>query len=144
MYVDVVKLAGKKQNINPMWKILMNDVDLGEPPSFLDHVYLVCTQTECQTSKDTVDNYRHMFESRISAGVMEKFLCSGKLEANISSWSMAWKVTRRNVWSDIANWRTKQFNSCTKWQLHVLTIINSRKKKWDPLENCLKFANRLF
>ena len=40
----------------------------GEPTSFLDHVYLVCTQRQCETSKDIVDNYRTMFESRISAG----------------------------------------------------------------------------
>ena len=38
MYVDDIKLAGKKQNINPTWKILKKDVDLGEPTSFLDHV----------------------------------------------------------------------------------------------------------
>ena len=31
VYVDDIKLAGKKQNIDPMWKILMKDVDLGEP-----------------------------------------------------------------------------------------------------------------
>ena len=34
--VDDIKLAGKKQNINPMWKVLNNEVDLGEPTSFLD------------------------------------------------------------------------------------------------------------
>ena len=33
------KLAGKKQNINPMWPVLNKEVDLGEPTSFLDHVY---------------------------------------------------------------------------------------------------------
>ena len=31
MYVDDIKLAGKKQNINPMWKVLNKEVDLGEP-----------------------------------------------------------------------------------------------------------------
>ena len=72
VYVDDIKLAGKKQNINPTWKIHMKDVDLGEPTSFLDHVYLGRTQRECQISKDTVDNYRNMFKSRISAGVKEK------------------------------------------------------------------------
>ena len=66
--VDDIKLAGKKQNLDPMWKVLNKEVDLGEPTSFLDHVYLGCTQRQCQTSKDTVDNYRTMFESRISAG----------------------------------------------------------------------------
>ena len=29
VYVDGIKLAGKKQNIEPMWKVLMKDVDLG-------------------------------------------------------------------------------------------------------------------
>ena len=36
--VDDIKLAGKKQNINPMWNVLNKEVDLGEPTSFLDHV----------------------------------------------------------------------------------------------------------
>ena len=49
----------------------MTDVDMGEPTSFLDHVYLGYTQRECQISKDIVDNYRSMFETRISAGATE-------------------------------------------------------------------------
>ena len=72
VYVDDINLAGKKQNINPMWKVLNKEVDLVEPPSFLDHVYLGCTQRKCEVSKDIVDNYRTMFESRISAGGTEK------------------------------------------------------------------------
>ena len=55
MYVDDIKLAGKKQNLDPMWKVLNKEVDLGEPTFFLDHVYLDCTQRQCQSSKDTVD-----------------------------------------------------------------------------------------
>ena len=39
VYVDDIKLAVKTKNIEPTWKILMKDVDLGEPTSFLDHVY---------------------------------------------------------------------------------------------------------
>ena len=70
VYVDDIKLAGK-QNLDPMWKVLNKEVDLGEPTSFLDHVYLGCTQRQCQISKDIVDNYRTMFESRISAGIRE-------------------------------------------------------------------------
>ena len=76
MYVDVIKLAGRKQNIDPMWKVLNKEVDLGEPTSFLDHVYLECTQRQCEISKDIVDNYRAMFESRISAGRTEKLAYS--------------------------------------------------------------------
>ena len=40
VYVDDIKLAGKKQNVDPMWKLLKKEVDWGEPTSFLDHVYL--------------------------------------------------------------------------------------------------------
>ena len=70
--VDDLKLAGTNHNINPMWKILMKDVDLGEPTSLFDHVYLGCIHAECQTSKDIVDNYRNLFESRMSVGGKEK------------------------------------------------------------------------
>ena len=55
--MDDIKLAGKRQNIDPMWKVLNKEVDLGEPTSFFDHVYLVCTQKQCEISKDIVDNY---------------------------------------------------------------------------------------
>ena len=34
-YVDDIKMAGKKQNIDPMWNVLSKDVDLGQPTSFL-------------------------------------------------------------------------------------------------------------
>ena len=53
--------------------------------SFLDHENLGCTQRQCEISKDIVDNYRTMFESRISAGRTEKLPCSENLR--ISSWS---------------------------------------------------------
>ena len=79
------KLAGKKQNLNPMWKLLNNEFDLGEATSFLDHVYLGCTQRQCEISKDFVDKYRAMFQSRISAGETEKLPYSENFR--ISSWS---------------------------------------------------------
>ena len=85
MYVHDTKLAGKTENVGPTGKILIKDVDLKEPTSFLDHVNLGCTQRECQISKDIVANYRDMFESRISAGAMQ-----------------------RNAWKDIANLQTTQ------------------------------------
>ena len=74
--VDDIKLAGKKQNLDPMWKVLNKEVGLGEPTSFLDHVYLGCTQRQCEISKNIVVNYRTMFESRISAGATGKSPCS--------------------------------------------------------------------
>ena len=107
------KLARKEQNIDPMWKILMKDVDLGEPTSFFDHVYLGCIERECQTSKDIVDNYRNMFESRISAGANEKVQCSGKPDADISSWSYDMKGHAKNClerYCELANKSTEHLH----------------------------------
>ena len=66
--MDDVKIAGQKQNLAPTWKKLMKNVDTGEPTSFLDHVYLGCTQRECKPNEKIIQQYTKMFESRISAG----------------------------------------------------------------------------
>ena len=79
---DDIKLAGKKQNLDPMWKALNKEVDLGEPTSFLDHVYLGCTQRQCQISKDIVDNYRTMFESRIHWNTVGKKFHIGNVHSS--------------------------------------------------------------
>ena len=74
MYVDDIKMAGKKQNLAPMWKKLMKNVDLDEPSSFFDHVSLGCTQRECKPNDNIIEQYTKVFESRISAGATEKLL----------------------------------------------------------------------
>ena len=99
--MDDIKLAGKKHNIDPMWKVINKEVDLGEPTSFFDHVYLGCTQRQCEISKDIVDNYRAMFESRISAVRTEKIPYSDFFV--FLHCLVTWKVMRRNVWSDIVS-----------------------------------------
>ena len=95
-------MAGKKRNIDPMWKVLDKEVDLGEPTSFQDHVYLGCTQRQCQISEDIVDNYRTMFESRISAGATENLPCSENLSYFFMV-RMTWWVMQRSVWNDIVS-----------------------------------------
>ena len=96
-----------------MWKVLKKEADLGEPTSFLDHVHLGCTQRECETSTDIVDNYRNMVDSKISAGATEKLPYSEKFDAMISSWyydmeSHAKKCAER--YCDLANKTTQQLH----------------------------------
>ena len=67
-----LKMAGQTQNMAPMWKKLMKNVDLDETTSFLDHVYLGCTQCECKPNEIIIEECREIFESRISAGETEK------------------------------------------------------------------------
>ena len=72
--VDDIKVAGKRQNYGFHVEETDENVDLDEPTSFLDHVYLGCTQRECKPIEVIIDEYRQMIESRISAGATEKLL----------------------------------------------------------------------
>ena len=122
VYVDDIKLAGKKQNIDPMWKVLNKEVVLGEPTSFFDHVYLGCTQRQCEISKDIVDNYRTMFESRISSERTEKLPYSENFR--FSSWSYdieghAKKCVER--YCELANKKTQQLYRVSIMAAKIIT-----------------------
>ena len=100
----------------------MKDVDLEEPTSFFDHVYLGCTQRECSISNQIVAKYRDMFEARISAGAKETLPTRASRHLMQKSYLLGpttWKVMQRNLWKDIANLRIKRLNSSsTKSQHH--------------------------
>ena len=135
-----LKLAGKKQNIDPMWKILNKEVDLGEPTSFLDHENLGCTQRQCEISKDIVDNYRAMFESRISAGGTEKLPYSENFR--ISSWSYDMEGhAKKCVERYIVSWQTRRLNNSTQYLLHASMTTTLKKKK---NEICWRFVTSMF
>ena len=55
VYVDEIKMAGKKQYMVFMWKKLMKNVDLDEPTSFLDQVYLERSQRERKPNEIIID-----------------------------------------------------------------------------------------
>ena len=79
-YMDDIKMAGTKQNMAPMRKKLMKDVDRDEPTSILDHLYFGCTQRECKPNETIVERYTKMLEVRISAKKYTEYqLHRGKL-----------------------------------------------------------------
>ena len=96
MYVDDIELAGKEQNIDPLWNILMKDVDLENrhhTPTMLIWVALK-------------ENVRQAQILQIITGAINKLPCSGKSEANISSWSQDMeRHAKKCVEGNIANWR---------------------------------------
>ena len=139
VYVDDIKLAGKKQNIDPMWKVL--NKDLGEPTSFLDHVYLVCTQRQCEISKDIVDKYRTMVESRISAGAIEKLPCSEY--QCIASWSYdmeghAKKCVER--YCELANRTTQQLY---KVSTPRIDDHHFKEEEWNSVGELSKICSQI-
>ena len=66
VYVDDIEVAGKNQNKGPhVEEVDEKNVDFDEPTSFLDHVYLGCTQRECKPNKIVIEQYKEMLASRI-------------------------------------------------------------------------------
>ena len=124
VYVDDINLAGRKQKLDPMWKVLNKEVDLGEPTSFLDHVYLGCTQRQCQISKDIVDNYRTMFESRISAGAIEEITMLGK---SSYFFMVLWYGRSCQEMCGTILWIGKQDDSTTLQNIYSM-------HRWPPLQ----------
>ena len=57
---------------------------------------------------------------------------------------LIWKVMQRNVWSDFVSLQTRRLNNSTKYLLHASMTTTLKKKKWNLLENCHKYALNLF
>ena len=82
---------------------------MGESVSFLDHVYLGCTQSESKIRKDIVENKRIIFESRISAGATGKLSCSENRSNSSSSYDMEGHVKKCvDRYFELANKTTQQ------------------------------------
>ena len=105
VYVDAIKMAGKKHNMAPMWKMMKN-VDIDEPTSFLDREHLGCTQRELKPNQSIIDEHRNMFESRISAGATEKLPITSQAK------TVAWSYDMEGHY-----WQTRKWNSFTKFQV---------------------------
>ena len=124
VYVDDIKLAGKKHNIDPMWKVLNKEVDLGEPTSFLDHVYLGCTQRKCEISRTITEPCSNREFPRRE----QKNYHSLKIFVFLHG-RMTWLVMQRSVWNDIVSWQTRRLNNSTKYLLRASMTTTSKKKK---------------
>ena len=93
-------------------------VDIHEPTTCLDHVYLRCTQREWKPNETIIEQYTKMFESRIFGG------------------PMIWKDMLKNALSNIVNWQTRKWSNCSKFQVLPWIIINSSRKNSNLLQNC--------
>ena len=122
-----------------MWKVLGKEVDLGEPTSFLNHVYLGCTQRQCQISKDIVDNYRTIFESRISAVVVEKLTFTQNIR--ISSWSYDMAVHAKKCverYCELVNRTTQQL-----YKVSTPCIDDHHFKEEEEMKSVGVFVTRM-
>ena len=132
MYVDDIKLTGKTENMEPTWKILMKDVDLGEPTSFLDmyiwdalkegvkSAKILWLTTEIGSNPGFLLGPKKNYRPELQGNLIQKSYLPGPTP---------WKVMQRNVRKGIANLQVKRLNNFSKSRRYAWTTINLKKKK---------------
>ena len=121
----------------------MKLVDLGEPTSFLDHVYLGCTQRECKPNESNIEEYRKMFQSGISAGATEKLPGWEKPHAKTVAWSYDMEGQSKKCverYCELANEKSEQLY---KVSTPCLDDHNFKKYELETVENCPKCTHKL-
>ena len=89
-------MTEKNQNITPMWKDLMHNVDLDDFTSFLDHRYLtyISAWMQIEWRKFIEQNLKNVWIT-VSAGSAEKFTEQSNTHA---------QTILKNTFSDTAIW----------------------------------------
>ena len=133
VFVDDIKLAGKKQNINLMWEVLNKEVDLGEQTSFFDHVYLGCTQCKEEELKSVGDLSQVCSQMVLKclylarAGRPDILWSVNKLARSITKWTKACDKRLNRLISYIHHTSEhKQILSCGKHCQTMQTGTDSR------------------
>ena len=89
------------------WK----NVDIDEPTSFLDHVYLGCTQRACEPNEAIIEQYTKMIESRISAGATEQLPGWQKPHAQTVAWSYNMEAHAQKSVERYCEWHTRKWSN---------------------------------
>ena len=120
-------MAGRKQNLSPMWNTFIKLVDLGEPISLHDHVYLGCTQRECNPNEDSVSQHRDEF----LLPQLKDYQCGRNLTQKLSCGPATWKAMRKSAWRGIVNWQTKKTG---QWYTVSTPCLDDHNYKKEDLE----------
>ena len=137
--------GGKKQNIDPLWKVLIDERRwFGRTNNVWPCLFFGMYSTRKSNKQRHCGKFQNHGWIQNLAGATEKLPFSEKLGANTSSWSCDMEGHAKKFVENIANWQTEQLNNYTKSQHHAPTTSNPSKKKWDLSENCQRFARTLF
>ena len=114
VHVDDIQMAGLKQNMAPMWKKLMKNVEfltiqLHFLTTFVWDALNVNASRTISLLKSTVANFLLEQLKNYQGGI--------KLTQRRARGHTTWKDMLKHVLRDIANGRTKRQSNCTKFQV---------------------------
>ena len=100
--------------------------------SKVDDTPMRCTQRECKANESIIDQYREIFESRISATATDK-MPGRNLTQRRSHGLTTWKDMLKKTSRDIVNWQTKGQGNCTKVSTPCLDDHNFKREESEPV-----------
>ena len=110
--LDDIKMAGKEQITAPMWKKLKH-VDISEPTSFLDHVYLGCTQRECKWNETITEQFQNHVLFRLET--LKNYPGWEKPHEKTVAWSYHVAGDAQGASSGTVNGQTRKCSNCAKF-----------------------------
>ena len=127
--MDDVKMSRKKQNSALLWKKLIEDVDIEEPTSFLNHVYSGCTQRERKPNKKIIGQYNKMFEFPYFCWSNRGITTMGQtLRKNFSVVLRRGRTCSKMRGTALRIGKTKRRSNYSKFLVLVWTITKSERK----------------
>ena len=123
---DDIKLAGKKENLDPMWKVLNKEVDLGDAHLSLIMYTWVALKDNVKQAKILMTIAEPCLNHEFPRVKLKNF--HARTIFVFLRGPTIWKGMSRNVWNDIVSWQTGRLNNSTKYLLHALMTIISKKK----------------
>ena len=121
----------------------MKNVDLDEPTSFLDHVYLGCTQRECKPNEnlkkrtDKCSNHEFLLEQ------LKNYQGRRSFTQRRFRGPTTWKDMLENASRDTVREQTRKWSNCTQFHFLAWMITISNRKNLNQSESHHKFAYKL-
>ena len=128
VYVDDIKLAGKKQNLDPMWKVLSKEVDLERTNIFPGSCILVLHSTTMRNKQRYCGQMQNHVRIANFSGRTREISIHSKSFVFLHG-RMTWWVMQRSVWNDTASWQTSRPNNSTKYPPHAPMTTTPKEKK---------------
>ena len=132
VHVNDTKMAGKKQKKALIWKKLVKNVDVEEQTSFLDHVYLRCTQRERKPKRENHWTIQQDVRVPYFFCSKEKLPGGDKPRARTSAWSYDMEAHARKCverYCELANKKMEQLYKVSS------PCLDDHQIKKEELEN---------
>ena len=143
VYVDDIKLAGKKHNLDHVESNQLRS-RFGRTNIFSGSCILGMHSKKMRKKQRYCGQLQNHVRIANFHGRIREIITIPSKSSYFFMVLMTWLVMQRSVWKDIASRQTRRLSNSTKYLLHASMTTTSKKKNGNLWENCQKYALKLF